>query len=260
MSSVRRPLRIRSALTALARMPPEVAPGIDRLLGGVEQQDAAGALAEQDRRGRLGDPLMGEEIELEAVPQHLVGNLADGALPGGAGVGNQDVQSAEGLDRLCEGGGHGAIIGDVAGQGQGAHLAAALLKGRVRQVQDRHLRALGLEGCCRGPADGAGPAGHRHHVAGERGLLALAQLGLLQGPVLDVEELRVAEAGEVADGFRLGDHLDGGLRQVRHNPGVLGALAGGEEPDARHQEHPRHGIERLLGAVAWCPPGGRCCG
>ena len=136
-----------------------------------------------------------------------------------------------------------------AAQGQGAHLAAGLLERRARQIQDRHLRALGLESLRRGPADRAGPAGHRHHVAGERGLLALAELGLLQGPVLDVEELRVAKTGEMADRFRLGDHLDGGLRQVRDDPGVLGALAGGEESDPRHQEHPRHGIERLFGAA-----------
>ena len=40
---------------------------------------------------------MSEEIELEALAQQLVGDLADAALPGGAGIRHDDIDAAEAL-------------------------------------------------------------------------------------------------------------------------------------------------------------------
>ena len=57
---------------------------------------------------------MGEEIELEALPQQLVGDVADAALPGGAGIRHDDVHAAEALDHLGEGVAHLIGLGHVA--------------------------------------------------------------------------------------------------------------------------------------------------
>jgi hypothetical protein len=99
---------MRSALTALARMPSavvervlahqeqrgglgqavgaEVGAGVHRLLGHVEQQAAAGALRQHDAHGRLGHALVAVEVELEALAQDGLVDLADASLPGRAAV------------------------------------------------------------------------------------------------------------------------------------------------------------------------------
>ena len=97
MSSVSRPERMRSALTALERMPSapwssaywrdqeqrrrlgqaigaEIGAGVHRLLRGVEQQAAAQALRAHDAHGVLRHALVRPEIELEALAQ---GRLVD---------------------------------------------------------------------------------------------------------------------------------------------------------------------------------------
>ena len=80
----------------------EIRPRVHRLLGGVEQQAAAGALREHDLDRGLRDALMAVEIQLEALPQHRFVDLADAALPGGAGIGDEDVDAAECGDDLVE--------------------------------------------------------------------------------------------------------------------------------------------------------------
>ena len=50
--------------------------------------------------------LVGEEVELEALAQQRVVELADRAFPGGTGVGDEDVDAAIDGDRLVEGGAH----------------------------------------------------------------------------------------------------------------------------------------------------------
>ena len=46
--------------------------------------------------------LLGEEIELEALAQDRVVDLADAALPGGAGVGDDDIDAAKSRDDLSK--------------------------------------------------------------------------------------------------------------------------------------------------------------
>ena len=58
------------------------------------------------RDGVLRDRLMREEIELEALPQHRFVDLADPALPGGAGIRDDDIDAAERLGHAVEGGAH----------------------------------------------------------------------------------------------------------------------------------------------------------
>ena len=78
----------------------EVRPRIHRLLRHVEQQAAAGALRQHDLHRGLRHALVAEEVQLEALAQHRLVDLADAALPGRAGVGDDDIDAAECLDDL----------------------------------------------------------------------------------------------------------------------------------------------------------------
>ena len=98
----------------------EAGAGVERLLRSVEQQAAAGALRPQDPHRRAGDLLVCPEIELEALAQHALVDVADAALPGGAGVRDDDVDAAEGLDHSVEGGAHRIGAGHVAADGKAA--------------------------------------------------------------------------------------------------------------------------------------------
>ena len=89
--------RLRQAVGA------EIGSGIDRLLGNIEQQAAAGALRPHDLHGGLRDALVAVEIQLEALAQHRLVDLADPALPGGAGIRHRDIDAAERGGDLREG-------------------------------------------------------------------------------------------------------------------------------------------------------------
>ena len=103
-SSVSRPERMRSALTRVGAdavgavvervlaqeeqrrglgqaIGAEVRAGVDRLLGGVEQQAAAGALRQHDLHCGLRHALVAEEVQLETLAQGRLVDLADPALP-----------------------------------------------------------------------------------------------------------------------------------------------------------------------------------
>jgi hypothetical protein len=73
----------------------EIRAGVHRLLGEIEQENAARALLPHDAHRFLRHGLMGEEIQLEALAQGLVGDIADPALPRGAGIGHENIDPAE---------------------------------------------------------------------------------------------------------------------------------------------------------------------
>ena len=164
ISGVSSPPRMRSALTALARMPsraviervlphqrqgrglrqavgPEIGAGVHRLLRDVEQQAAAGALRPHDAHRVLRDRLMREEIQLEAVAQHLVVDLADAALPGGAGIRDDDIDAAELRRDPVERGAHRRRIGHVAADADPAELLRRRLDAGLGAVEQRDLGA-----------------------------------------------------------------------------------------------------------------------
>ncbi len=170
---------------------------------------------------------------------------------GGAGVGDQDVQPAEPRRDGVEGGVYGQLVGDVAGQRQGGLAAGGGhgLGGVQIAVQHRDLGPLGGEGDGDGRPDGAAAAGDRDHPAGQALLGRLAELGLLQRPVLHVEGVLVADRLEPADG--LGVQQDGGpvLGDVGGDGGLGRALAHAHEAEARDRQDARQGIEGDLGAA-----------
>ena len=107
-------------------------------------------LREHDLHRRLRDALVGEEIQLEALPQHRFVDLADASLPGGAGVGDEDVDAAEGLDHLHRSGIDRGCVGDVAGDRaaaartdcRGRAFAAATVEDRAAPPRRRPPRTL----------------------------------------------------------------------------------------------------------------------
>ena len=97
-----------------------------------------------------------------------------------------------------------------------------------------------------GEADGAGAAGHHRDLAGERLFGGLAEFGLFERPVFDVEEIGLADRFEPADRLGVGHGLDRRLGEVGGDSGVPGIAAEPEEAEPRHQDDPRHRVELAL--------------
>ena len=148
-----------------------------------------------------------------------------------------------------EGGAHALAVGHVAGEPQAADLLGRRLGGRLVEVEHGHRGALRRERLGRGAADAAAGAGDHRHLAGEGLGHRALQLGLLQAPVLDVEQVALGQRLEAADRLRIGDHLDGRLGQVGGDGGILRRGADAEQADARHQHQARHGVELGLDAA-----------
>src|ERR1700722_16880109 len=72
----------------------EIGSRIDGLFGNVEQQAVAGALRLHDPDRGLRHPLVTVEIQLEALPQHRLVNLADPPLTDAASVTSQRIPCA----------------------------------------------------------------------------------------------------------------------------------------------------------------------
>ena len=157
---------------------PEIRPGIDRLLGNIEQEAAAGALRAHDPHRRLSDTLMAVEVQLEAVAQNILIDLADAPLPGRSRIGHDDVEAAEAFGDLVERRDNRARIGNIAGKRQrvAADRVSLLARGGAIEVEQRHLgagRGETLCGCCSNGAAGAGNGGH---LPKKRRRLARAEL------------------------------------------------------------------------------------
>src|SRR5258708_12764481 len=73
----------------------EIGSGIDRLLGNIEQQAAAGTLRPHDFYRGLRHALVAIKIQLKTLAQHRLVDLADPTLPGGAGIRHRDVDPAK---------------------------------------------------------------------------------------------------------------------------------------------------------------------
>ena len=185
--------------------------------------------------------LMRPEIQLERLAQGFVIDLADGALPGRARIGDHDIHAAKGRDHGIERRAHALRIGDVAFHRQ--RLAADLLRRRLGRfqvaVQDGDFRAFLGHRLGGGGADARTAAGDHRHLAGQRLFVGLAQLGLFQRPVFHFEHVEFADAAIFAHRLGIGDDGDGILGDVGGDGGVLGAGADAEHADARHQDDAR---------------------
>ena len=227
---------------------PKFSPGFDRLLGDVEQQTATGALRQHDLHGRLRHALVAVEVELEALAQHLLVDLADPALPGRARVRHRDVDAAEGLHHLLEGRAHRGGVGHVAvhRQGRAAELFCSRRRRAFVEIEQRDLRSRRRERLGGRGADDAGGAGDDGDLAGERLLLRGAELGLLERPIFHVEHVGFGDRLEAADRLGVRDDLDRALRDVGCDPGVLLRSPEAEQPEAGHQRDARQRIEHAF--------------
>ena len=125
-----------------------------------------------------------------------------------------------------------------------AALAAASSRSSTATAAPSAANALAV-----GPADAAAGAGHHRHLAGEGLGHRALQLGLLQAPVFDVEQVALGQRLEAADRLGIGDDLDGRLGEVGGDGGILRRGADAEQADARHQHDARHRIELGLDAA-----------
>jgi len=177
---------------------------------------------QHDFYGRLRDPLMAVEIELEALAQNLFVDFADAALPGRAGIRDRDIDAAEICRHLIERRAHGGGIRHVALNRQRGRADRLGLLGRGGKIdiEERDFGARRGERFRRGGADCAGGAGDGDDLAGERQLSLRAELFLFERPILAIEHVGFGDRLEAADGFGIADGFDPGLGNVSGDHGV----------------------------------------
>ena len=209
-------------------------------------------MGQHDPHGVLRHVLVGPEVQLEARPQDFVGDLADLALPGRAGIGDDDIDAAEGGADRVERGAHGFRVRYVAGNGEAALLEPGSdgAGHRTVAVEDRDGGAFGGKGACRSGPDATAATGDHHDLPGKRRIAGLAEFGLLQRPVLHVEQVGFGNRLVAADGFGIGDDAHGVHRQIGGNARGRHGAADAEQAEAGDQHHPRIGVERDLGRFA----------
>ena len=191
---------------------------------------------------------MRKEVELEAIAQFSLRQGGDRAGPGGAGVADHHIKPAETAAHLIEGGAHLLRIGDIAGQAQGRGAAGGRHRHRrfAIAVEHRHIGALGREGAGRSRADAAAAAGDQHHLAGQRLGSALAELGLLEAPVLHIKRVVLAHRLKAADALGRQQGAGPGLAQVGRDRGGLRRSAEADQPQTGNRHQPRQGIKATL--------------
>ena len=147
---------------------------------------------------------MAEEIELEALPQHRLVDLADPALPGGAGVRHHDVDPAEGARHRANASRTEAA--SVTSQPSPSAAPPIALASACAAASSRSSTATSAPSAAKACAVAApiapARAGDDHDLARQRRFPGAAQLGLLQRPVFHVEQIGLGQRLEAAD--RLG--------------------------------------------------------
>src|SRR6266478_1772557 len=152
---------------------------------------------------------------------------------GDAGIGHDDVETAEATHGVAECGHDRGLVDDVHDDAVDDVLAVAprqvghrLLQGAGVHVRQGDAGPLRQEPQRGGTADAAGAAGDEGDAAGQApGLRHALQLGLLEQPVLDVERLLLGQAHVPIDGAGAAHDVDGIDVELPRAPGgglVLG--------------------------------------
>ena len=230
---------------------------IDRLLRGVEKEAAAEPLGSHHRNRGLSDVLVAPEVKLETAPEGVVGDGTDRPLPRRAGIGDDDVEAAEGRADVGDGAPDGGPVGDVAGDRDAADRVGHRLARSPVDIQHGDGGAVGGEGSRRGGADAGCTAGHHDHMAG-KGRLHPLQLRLLRRPGLDLEQVAGGQGLEAADGLGGSDDGDVRLRKVGGDRGIFRRTAESEETDPGHQGDARRRVRHHLGATEPPIEAGKC--
>ena len=120
---------------------------------------------------------MAEEIQLEALAQHRLVDLADAALPGRAGVRDDDIDAAECLRRPASKAARtdaASVTSQATASAARRSLCAFASRLLAVDVEQRDLGAGRRERLRGRGADGAAGAGDDGDLAGERQLLGAA--------------------------------------------------------------------------------------
>ena len=126
-------------------------------------------------------------------------------------------------------------------------IVAGLLRGfrglGAVEIDDDHMRAVVGEQLRRRGSDRAAAAGHQRDLAGQRLRLVGGELGLLQRPVFEREQIGLGKRAEVADRLGAAHRLDPHLADIRRDLRILQRAAMAEHADARNQRQARHLVE-----------------
>ena len=179
-------------------------------------------------RGDRADDAEGDDrVDVEHRLELLVGHPVDDPVPGVAGVVDDDVDLAEGLDRLRDQLVRHAGLGQVAGEDRGlaVDLARRLLGDVAVDVVDQDLGALVDEQLRRRPADAARRAGDDRRLAVKQShvldsLLSITSVGV--GPAVQVGALY--GVGHGAAPSEIGAAIADGGEHGRANLGQRRAL------------------------------------
>ena len=193
---------------------------------------------------------MGEQVRVERATERLVAlGRVESAFGRVAGVAHDDVDAAEHPRRQREGTADLLAARDVRdARDELLSLLAADLGGhRVQRVPvaiaGDDVRAELHEERGRRAADAGRRARDERDLLGQRKLGLLLDLGLLEAPVLDVEEVSEAHRGVATDVLGVGDDLDRVLVDVGGDLRLLLRLADGEDADARNEDDARPRVE-----------------
>ena len=199
--------------------------------------------------------LMREEIQFEAFAQGRVVDFADAALPGGAGIGDQDVDAAERFRDFVEGArarrsGRSRRIASASAAPPIA--CATLLRGLHVAIEQRHFGARRCERASPSPRRSRRPPPVMTATwPRERLLRRLAELGLLQRPIFAYRTCPLREIGAkrpIASAAVMTSTACS-RRCRRRSPRPSCERAEAEQAEARHQDHPRRRIEHRLDAA-----------
>ena len=123
---------------------------------------------------------MGPEIELEAVAQCFVRDLADPALPGRTGVGNNNIDATERGGHLVKGGAHLLRIGHITGNSQPAQWSGDIFSGFQIPIENAYFCAFAGKSAGRRRTNSRPTTGYHADPSGQRFLGTGCQLGLFQ--------------------------------------------------------------------------------
>ena len=184
---------------------------------------------------------MGEEVQLEAGAERIVGQGGDVAGDGGACVGKQDVDAAEAGDAGGDGGLGRAGGGDVAAMARviAAKGGCGVIQRLARAIHEEEAGPLGGEGAGGGKADGPGAACDQNDATLQRGGFATAEFGLFERPVFHIEQVLRADGEEAAHGFAIGADAGGLAADIGGDAG--GGGGGADAGDARAFEPDKAG-------------------
>ena len=146
---------------------------------------------------------------------------------------------------------HRGPIGHVAFdlERRAAELFRRSLNGLGMDVEQRHFGARPAQRARRRKADRTRTAGDDRDLSGQRLIDALAELGLFQRPVFDVEQVSLADRFEPVYCLGIGDCLDVGFGDVGGDAGLAKTRAHDADdgrrkhsrqiahPDPEHDEH-----------------------